>query len=62
MEHEIMSDSYDRKVEDISGESSSDTSTSEVEITDSDFDTTVNTQARQWVKCKFKVYHTVQNI
>jgi sporulation protein YlmC with PRC-barrel domain len=48
MEHESNSDSYVGEVEDISvDESSSDTSTSEVEITDSDLGSSTDIQTLQ---------------
>jgi hypothetical protein len=52
MEHESNCDSYDGKVEDISvGESGSDT-LSEVEITDSDSDSSVDIQSLQRTEVK----------
>jgi hypothetical protein len=53
MEHESNCDSYDGKVEDISvDESGNNTFMSEVEITDSDSDSSIDTQAQQCVEVK----------
>jgi hypothetical protein len=51
MEHERNCDSYDGEVEDISvDESRHDTSMSEVEITDSEPDSSFGIHAQQWVE------------
>jgi hypothetical protein len=53
MEHKSNCDSYNGKVEDISVDGSrNDTSTSAVEITDSDSDSSVGIRALQWVEVK----------
>jgi hypothetical protein len=66
MEHKSNCDSYDDEVEDISvDESSTDTSMSEVEITDSD--SSVDIQAQQWVEVRTSclinnIKHLKQNL
>jgi hypothetical protein len=62
MEHRSDCDSCDGEVEDV-GESRSDTSISEVEIIDSDSDSSVDIQASQWMKVKnSRLSHSTKHI